>query len=97
MTDFSVEARVVSGVYWHGSMFLEELSFERPWIIHPRLRRGLDELVEAGLLTIEKSNEVPGKLVWRPTDRMKSEGPKASLALIKANGFLVTIEEQADE
>lgn len=92
MSDLSTEAKVVGATWWGGPMMLTELSFDRPWIIHPKTRKGLDDLVAAGLLTVEKFNRVSDKLVWKPTDKMKTSPPKASLAFLKANSFPVTTE-----
>lgn len=92
--ELSVEAKVVAGVYWGVGGPFTEISFDRPWIIHPRMRKGLDELVDAGLLTVEKFNNVSDKLVWKPTPKMKTHGPKVTLAFIKAHSFPVTDESQ---
>ena len=95
MTDFSIEAQVVAGAFWGRLMPCTALSFERPWIIHPKTRKGLDELVEAGLLTMERFNKISDKLIWKPTSRMEAEGPKPSIAFMKGNGFPVTTENNS--
>ena len=84
---------MVAGCFWGMMMPRTELSFDRPWIIHPRTRKGLDELVEAGLLTVEKfDNPHSDKLIWKPTPRMGTEGPKPSMAFMQANSFSITTE-----
>ena len=91
MNNLSIEARVVGTLFGMRGA-LTELSFDRPWIIHPRARKGLDELVEAGLLTVEPFNSVSEKLVWRPTPRMRDDGPRESFEFLKANSFPMTRE-----
>ncbi len=89
--ELSTEAKVIIGAFW-GIMPTSELSFARPHIIHPRARQGLDELVKTGMLTVEKFNKYSDKLVWKPTDKMKTNKPKVSKAFIKANSFPITTE-----
>ena len=90
--ELSTEAKVVAGTFW-GIMPTDELSFNRPHIIHPKTRKGLDDLVEAGLLTMEPLNDYKNPpLVWKPTDKMKTDKPDTPLAFIKAHGFPVTTE-----
>ena len=96
MTDeLSTEALVVCGAFW-GVLPTSELSFERPHVIHPRTRKGLDDLVAAGFLTVERFNNISDKLVWKPTERMKSERPKVSRAFMKDNSFPVTTDDCYD-
>jgi len=88
--ELSTEAKVVYGAQF--SFGLTELSFNRPHIIHPRMRRGLDDLVAAGLLTMEKFNEHSAKLLWKPTEKLKANRPTVSMKFIKANSFPITTE-----
>lgn len=87
----SVEAKVVCGAFW-GIMLTTELGFERPWIIHERTRKGLDELVAAGYLTVEKFNQYSDKLIWKTTDKLRAELPRVSMKFMKENSFPVTTE-----
>lgn len=89
--ELSIEARVVIGAFW-GVMPTDELSFQRPHIIHPRTRKGLDELVEAGMLTVERFNKHSDTLVWKPTDKMKTDKPELDMEFLKENSFPVTTE-----
>lgn len=91
MAELSVEAKVVCGAFW-GIMGMTEVSFERPHIITKKARKGLDDLVTAGLLTVEKFNQHSAKLVWKPTGKMKTNKPKVSHEYIKANTFPITSE-----
>lgn len=89
MVEFSIEAQVVAGAFWGA---LTEVSFKRPHIIHERARKGLDELVAAGLLTMRPRNDRSAELVWTATPRMKKEGPKPTMAFLKANAFPITTD-----
>lgn len=93
MTKLSVEARIIAGTLWTGYMSHTELSFRRPHIIHPKTRKGLDELVEAGLLTMEKPDDHLDTLSWKPTPLMVTDGPKRpSEAFMKRHTFPLTTE-----
>ena len=89
----SKEAKVCVGAWW-SVMMTGELKFQRPHIIHPRTRKGLDELVDKGFLTVEKFNDISDALVWKPTDKMrdKSQRPKVSMDFVKEHGFPITTE-----
>lgn len=90
----SVEAKVLTGAWW-GIMMTGEVTFDRPWIIHPSTRKGLNELVAAGYLTAAPLNRYKDcPWVWKPTDKMKAERPQVSMAFMKANGFPITDETQ---
>jgi len=89
MSDLSIEAKAMIGAFWT-LLPLNELSFDRPWIIHPRSRKGLDELVDKGFLTVEKFNDHSERLVWKPTDKMGTDKPKVSLKFLKENSFPLT-------
>ena len=92
MKKLSTEAQVVSGTWW-GTMHTDMLSFERPHIIHPSTRKGLDDLVKAGLLIMTPRNDSKDPpLDWKPTHKMKTDRPKVSLDFIKEHGFPVTTE-----
>ena len=73
MNCLSFEARVVFASFWLRPMNLSELSFKRPHIIGEKLRKGLDDLTDAGLLarTGSKSNG----FTWKPTDKMADAQP----------------------
>ncbi len=63
MTELSIEAKCMAGSIFSSILTTSELSFDRPWIIHPRARKGLDDLVATGLLTMTKWNQASDKLV----------------------------------
>lgn len=88
--DLSTEAKVIIGAMFpFGSK--TEVSFARPHIMTPQCRKGFDDLVEAGYLTVEKFNRFTDKLVWKPTEKMKDK-PKISNKFIKDNTFFLTTE-----
>lgn len=90
--DLSIEAKVMAGTFW-GPIYLTTLSFERPWILHPSARKGLDDLVEAGFLGMEPRNDLKDcPIDWQPTLKMKMENPKVSQAFIIKNSFPLTTE-----
>jgi len=89
MAELSTEAKAVCGAFW-GPMLTEKLTFQRPHILTQKARKGLDELTEAGFLTVE--DEPGGGLTWRPTDKMRSERPRVSMAFARANKFPITTE-----
>lgn len=91
--DLSIEAKVVIGGFF-SILMTTELSFKRPWVIHPRTRKGLDELVDNGYLTVEKFNKYADTLVWKPTDKMLKERPKISRKFMEENSFPVMDESQ---
>lgn len=102
MTEFSDEAKVVCGAWWNVTM-TDNLQFDRPWIIHPRTRKGLDELVDKGYLTSEPLNHYKdAPLCFRPTKKMKSERPAKDFwetydemeAFLQENNFPITDESQ---
>jgi len=93
MSDLSVEAQVVIGGFF-SILITTELSFKRPWVIHPKMRKGLDDLVDAGYLTVEKFNKHSGTMIWRPTEKLKSENPKVSRAFMEQHSFPVMDETQ---
>ena len=76
MVKLSNEARVLAATFWRGYLSHTNLSFVDPSIIHPKTRKGLNDLVKAGLLTFDKPNENQAKLVWTPTPKMATDGPK---------------------
>lgn len=86
--NLSTEAKVVSGTFW-GVIPVTELTFQRPHIIHPSARKGLNDLTAAGLLVFEDRH---GIAIWRPTERMKASPPKVSQEFIKRNSFPITTE-----
>lgn len=88
----SVEAKVLIGCYW-SLLMTEEIKFQRPHIISKRARKGFDELVEKGFLTVEKFNNHSPALVWKPTEKMYSDQkPKVSRQFIIDNNFPLTTE-----
>ena len=90
----SVEAKVLIGAFW-GVMMTDKVQFDRPWIIHPRTRKGLDELVAGGYLTVETLNDhLDSPMLWRPTAKMVSSRPRVSRGFIEANTFPFTDETQ---
>ena len=92
--ELSTEAKVVAGTFW-GRMYLTTLSFDRPWALTTQTRKGLDELVEAGFLTMTPRNNIKDcPLDWEPTDKMKSERPgkNVSYDFICKNSFSMTTD-----
>ena len=96
MSDLSIEAQGMIGAFW---MFSNqtEVTFQRPHILTKRARKGLDELVEAGFLTVRKFNRFSDALVWEPTDKMKTDKPRVSIKFLKENSFVITDETQPPE
>lgn len=93
MFDLSIEAKVVAGTWW-GVMNTSEVSFQRTHIIHPRTRKGLDELTSKGYLTADFYDG--GKRgVWRPTKKMKVHNPRIPVSFVKEHGFPITDESAA--
>jgi hypothetical protein len=91
----STEAKTMVGAFW-SIMRITELCFERPWIITPQARKGLDDLTAAGYLKAEQVNPRYGDkspMVWKPTGKMKAEKPRVSLAFVEANSFPITDEK----
>lgn len=88
----SPEAKTLVGAWW-GVMMTTEVTFQRPWIIHPQARKGLDELVAAGYLSCEPLNQCENPpMGWKPTEKLKTEQPKVSRDFMKANSFPITDE-----
>ena len=73
MADLSIEARVMFGAHWGGPMTMK-VTYRRAWVIHPKARKGLDDLVTAGYLTVSKTNDGDG-LTWEPTSKVKTDRP----------------------
>lgn len=88
MEKLSIEAKVMLGGFF-GIMITDELYFKRPHIMTEKSRKGLDELVEQGWLTVDKKRD---GLVWKPTDKLKKERPQVSLEFIKEHNFKLTTE-----
>lgn len=87
------EAKVLVGAWW-GILPSSEVTFQRPHVIHPRTRQGLDALVAAGYLTVEPLNRhKDSPLTWKPTAKLRSERPKVSRAFMEQNTFPIKIEE----
>lgn len=86
----SVEAKCMSHMFC-APMGLSELSFERPHIIDPQARKGLDELVDGGFLTKEKFNKYSDKLVWKPTDKI-NDLKRVSMKFLEEHSFSMTTE-----
>ena len=70
MKELSIIAQVVYAGHWM-MMPVMEMTFQRPWVIGVEMRKGLDELVEAGYLSVEKfDNKYSDAMVWKPTQKM---------------------------
>lgn len=96
MSDLSAEAQVMAFMFG-GIMPMDKMQFDRPWAIHSRARKGLDELVDAGLLTVEPLNHYKDcPLIWKPTDAMKDH-KHCSREFLEANSFPMTIPEASHE
>jgi len=79
------------GGFWKFSSKME-LTFHRPHIITDQARKGLDDLVQAGFLTVDRLNHISDALVWTPTQKMADEKPKVSMKFIEENTFPITTE-----
>lgn len=89
----STEAKVMIGSMW-SIIAAAQVRFDRPHIIHPRARKGLDDLVEAGYLTVETLNKMDGSpWIWKPTDKLKAERPRVPIDFIETNSFPITQED----
>lgn len=86
--EFSTEEKCVIGCWWN-IMMTTEVTFQRPHIIHPRMRKGLDELTDKGLLAFEDRH---GIAIWTPTDKMKTHKPRVSQKFLEENSFPITTE-----
>lgn len=84
-TPLSPEAKVCIGAWWN-TLLTERLTFHRPWIMTPRTRKGLDELVRKGFLTVGNLNRYSEALVWKPTEKMIAQRPKISSAFMQEHG-----------
>ena len=92
--DMSIEAQVAA-MHWNGHTMSRNmtLSFKRPWVISPRMKKGLEELVETGYLTKHRLNSYRNCPVeYRPTDKMEDFGPRLSMAELKEHSFSITEE-----
>lgn len=96
----STDAKVVIGAFF-GILITSELTFNRPWIIAPRMRAALDELNTAGYLTAEPLNQMKHPpMVWRPTEKLKNTDRQERAAIsrdedfMERNGFPITDETQ---
>lgn len=83
--ELSIEARVAIGAWWD-ILLTDELRFERPWIITPETRKGLDELVTKGYLTVEGPTKRSPAIAWTPTDKMRNERPSITLKFMQQHG-----------
>lgn len=93
---FSTEALVLIGAHW-GFFPKSKLSFNRPHAIHPKAKKGLDELVAKGFLTATPRNNIPGcPMDYEPTEKMKTDKPFVDFDFIKENGFPYTVEDRAE-
>lgn len=91
--DLSVEAQVVYGGMWMLPICENsEVTFQRPWVIHPRTRKGLDELVENGFLIVEPFNKISPALTWKPTAKMTAKRVQLPWKFLEENSFPVTDE-----
>lgn len=88
----SVEAQVVAASLFMFMSDNQSVTFKRPWIIHPRTRKGLDGLTRAGYLTCEPLNTFKDcPLTWRATAAMRTL-KKAPMSFVQANSFPITTE-----
>ena len=88
----SVEAKVLVGGWCgvRGATMITQIAFRWPETIHPRTRKGLDDLVAAGYLTVKSTEN--GSVAWTPTALLVSERPRVPAAFLKSNHFPTTIE-----
>lgn len=94
----SNEAKAIAGAYWGNGMMSDRLSFKRPWVISHKARKALDDLVEAGYLTVATLNDHPkSPMEWQPTSKMRSERPTVSAAFLKEHGKFPMLDESLPE
>jgi len=96
MKDLSVEAQVVYAGHWQ-LMSINEITFQRPWVISDKTIKGLTDLVNAGYLTLEKSDNKHSKAVtYKPTDKMKNEKAYYSVDFLQEHGRFPIIDESKE-
>lgn len=88
--DLSTEANVIYGGLYQ-MIPKNEVTFQRPHIMTEQARKGFDDLVEAGYLTVEPFNKY-GALTWRPTAKLHKERFEVSRDYIKQHNFKLTSE-----
>jgi hypothetical protein len=67
------------------------LTFQRPHVIHPRMRAALDELTASGLLAVTEDR---GAMSWAPTASMAPAAMGFKLPS-NAEGFPMTVTGEA--
>lgn len=89
ITNMSIEAQVVYAGHWQ-LMKKKEITFRRPWVISDKMKKGLDELVDAGYLLCKQSN---GAVTYGPTDKMFNEKAYFNMEFLIEHGQFPIIDE----
>jgi len=88
MTKLSEDARAASHLFRFNPGI--DVTFGTPGRIHPRMAAALDELVQAGILRLDK--EPSGAHVYRVDDVKKLEAvPKLSQKALRENNLPITV------
>ena len=89
----SLEAKVIAASFFQ-ILPNNKLSFNRPWAIHPKARKGLTDLVETGYLIETPRNHIENCPVdFNPTTKMKTL-PRVSREWLEEHGdFPMTIKD----
>ena len=88
MSKFTRDTEVIAYCYF-GPMAQVSLRFQRPHIIHPRMRASLDELTAAGWL--ERIDDRRGPITWKLKIEFASLAGKFA-APKKGESFPMTLE-----
>jgi hypothetical protein len=90
MRNLSIEGQVIYGCFFQADK-KRELTFDRPEIISPRFRKGLDDLANAGYLMLRQTVNGPkGSLTWRPTALMVMEKTTITPRYLMRHAFSMT-------
>lgn len=86
----SRDAEIVA-LCWFGIGGQTTIRFQRPRIIHPRMRAALDELTIAGILA--RADDPRGPQEWKPAVDMKFSRKFKQPDAKKGESFSMTIDE----
>jgi len=97
ITELSIEAQVLYAGYWQ-MMKKNEVTFQRPWVISEKAKKGLDELVASDYLTCEKfDNPRSDAIVYKATEKMRDEKKWYSREFLEEHGRFNIIDERKDK
>ena len=88
-TELSEDALGIAYVYWN-QLKTSELTFNRPRIIHTRMRAALNELTDIGYLI--RTDDKSGSMTWRPTPYFLKVAQKIKLPDFKKLNFPATVD-----